>query len=173
MTTYARFISLVFAGLFAGFLTGVLVLELSLRSFDSTVYTHVRLVELDALDKLAAATLLPALITTAVLAYRTFRTNTRWLTVTALALLVVTFGLTLVVSVPINSDQLDWNPQSPPADWADTRDRWQIAHAVRTTAAVIAFAALAFAALLPTRTRSQRHAQPVTASSGTRHASRP
>ncbi|MEU4468037.1 hypothetical protein AB0G20_30885 [Streptomyces sp. NPDC024017] len=50
MTKYARFVSLVFTGLFAGFLTSVLVLELSLRGFDSTVYTQVRLVELDALD---------------------------------------------------------------------------------------------------------------------------
>jgi uncharacterized membrane protein len=153
MTKFARFASLLFAGLFAGFLTGVLVLELSLRSFDSTVYTQVRLVELDSLDKLAVATLLPALIATAVLVYRTFRTNTRWLTVAALALLIFIFRLTLMVNLPINSDQLGWNPQSPPADWTNVRDRWQIAHAVRTTAAVLAFAVLALAAPLPTRSQ--------------------
>jgi len=38
MTKCARFVSLVCAGLFAGFLTAVLVLELSLRGFDSTVW---------------------------------------------------------------------------------------------------------------------------------------
>ncbi|GAA4736851.1 MaoC family dehydratase [Phytohabitans rumicis] len=118
MTTYARFASLLFAGLLAGFLTAVLVLELSLRGFDGTVYTQVRLVELDSLDKLAVATLLPALIATAVLVYRTFRTNTRWLAVAALALLVFVVGLTLVVNLPINSDQLDWNAQSPPSSSA-------------------------------------------------------
>jgi uncharacterized membrane protein len=153
MTKYARFASLLFAGLFAGFLTGVLVLELSLRSFDSTIYTQVRLVELDSLDKLAVATLLPALIATAVLVYRTFRTNTRWLTVAALALLVFVFGLTIVVNLPINSDQLHWNAQSPPSDWTNVRDRWQIAHAFRTMAAVLAFAVLTLAAPLPTRSR--------------------
>lgn len=149
MTKYARFASLVFAGLFAGFLTAVLVLELSLRRFDGTVYTQVRLVELDSLDKLAVATLLPALIATAVLVYPTFRTSTRWLTVAALALLVFVFGLTLTVNLPINADQLHWSAQSPPSDWIDVRDRWQIAHAVRTTAAVVAFAILALAAPLP------------------------
>ena len=154
MTKYARFVSLVFAGLFAGFLTSVLVLELSLRGFDSTVYTQVRLVELDSLDKLAVATLLPALIATAVLVYQTYRTNTRWLTVAALALLVFVLGLTLIVNLPINSDQLHWNAQSPPSDWTDVRDRWQIAHAVRTTAAVLAFAVLALAAPLPRTRRS-------------------
>lgn len=153
MTKYVRLGSLLFAGLFAGFLIGVLILELSLRRFDSTVYTQVRLVELDSLDKLATALLLPALIATAVLVYRDFRTSTRWLTTAALALLVFVFGLTLVVNLPINADQLDWNVESPPSDWAEVRDRWQIAHAVRTAAAVLAFGFLAIAAVLPSRSR--------------------
>ncbi|MFI1359434.1 anthrone oxygenase family protein [Streptomyces sp. NPDC020898] len=148
-TKYARFASLVCAGLLAGFLTSVLVLELSLRGFDGTVYTQVRLVELDSLDKLAVATLLPALIATAVLLRQTYRTDTRWLTVAALALLVLVLGLTLIVNLPINSDQLHWNAQAPPANWTDVRDRWQIAHAVRTTAAVLAFVVLALATPLP------------------------
>ncbi|MDX3802564.1 anthrone oxygenase family protein [Streptomyces sp. AK04-3B] len=154
MTKYARFVSLVCAGLFAGFLTSVLVLELSLRGFDSTVYTQVRQVELDSLDRLAVATLLPALIATAVLACRTRRTNTRRPTVAALTLLVLVLGLTLIVNLPINSDQLHWNAQSPPSNWADVRDRWQIAHAVRTMAAVLAFAALALATPVPRTRRS-------------------
>jgi uncharacterized membrane protein len=153
MTGYARFASLLFAGLFAGFLTAVLVLELSLRGFDGTVYTQVRLVELDSLDKLAVATLLPALIATAVLVYRTFRTNTRWLAVAALVLLVFVFGLTLAVNLPINADQLDWTAQSPPSDWTDVRDRWQTAHAVRTIAGVLAFAVLALTASPPIRSQ--------------------
>ena len=153
MTRYARFASLLFAGLFAGFLAAVLVLEHSLRGSDSTIYTQVRLVELDSLDKLAVATLLPALVTTAVLVYGTFRTNTRWPTIVALALLIFVFGLTVVVNLPINSDQLDWNVESPPSDWANVRDRWQIAHTIRTTAAVLAFATLALAAPIPLRSR--------------------
>ncbi|WP_052763170.1 hypothetical protein [Jiangella alkaliphila] len=59
--------SLLFAGLFAGFLLAVLVLETSLRAFDASVYTQVRQVELDRLDALASATLLPALAATVVL----------------------------------------------------------------------------------------------------------
>jgi uncharacterized membrane protein len=151
MTRYARFTGLVFAGLFAGFLIGVLVLELSLRNFDRTVYTQVRLVELDSLDKLAIATLLPALLATAVLVYQGFRTTTRWLHVAALILLVFVVGLTVMVNLPINADQLHWNTQSPPADWTGVRDRWQIAHVLRTAAALLAFAALA--APFPLRSR--------------------
>ncbi|RSM72549.1 DUF1772 domain-containing protein [Actinoplanes sp. ATCC 53533] len=153
MTKYARVASLLFAGLFAGFLTAVLVLELSLRGADGMVYTQVRLVELDSLDKLAVATLLPALIATAVLAWRALRTSTRWPIVGALILLVLIVALTITVNLPINADQLHWNAASPPADWTDVRDRWQIAHAARTAAAVLAFALLAFAAPAPFRSR--------------------
>ncbi|MFF3223115.1 anthrone oxygenase family protein [Nocardia suismassiliense] len=151
MTNYARFASVLFAGLFAGFLTGVAVLELSLRGFDGTVYTQVRLVELDSLDKLAVVTLVPAVLSTAVSAYRT---NTRWPTVSALALLVFVFGLTLLINLPINADQLEWNALSPPADWSEVRDRWQLAHAVRTAAAILAFGILAYTASRPGRADS-------------------
>ncbi len=137
----ARFVSLLFGGLFAGFLVAVLVIELSLRSFDASVYTQVRLVELARLDDLAAATLIPALVATAFLVIFAARRRGRalWLTLTALMLLVATFATTLLVNVPINTEQLTWNVQAPPADWASVRDRWQIAHAVRTGAAVLAF----------------------------------
>jgi hypothetical protein len=43
-------------------------------------------------------------------------------------------------SLPINSLQLTWDVQAPPPDWADPRDRWQIAHVGRTGAALLAFA---------------------------------
>jgi hypothetical protein len=47
---------------------------------------------------------------------------------------------------------------APPQDWADVRDRRQIAHLVRAIAAVCAFIVLAAAAITqrPTSTRRQR-----------------
>lgn len=139
-----RWGSLFFTGVFAGFLVTVLVLELSLRGFDRHVYTQVRQVELDSLDKLAVVTLLPALITTALLVAFTFKARGRAprLTLVALALLVGILALTLVINMPINADQLDWTVQAPPGDWATVRDHWQIAHGVRTGAAVLAFGGL-------------------------------
>ncbi|MGW0811234.1 anthrone oxygenase family protein [Nonomuraea sp. NPDC002799] len=139
-----RWTSLMFTGLFTGFVVAVLVLETSLRSYDLHVYTQVRQVELDSLDTLATATLLPALISTALLlAFRfTSREHTFWLNLIALTLLLATFALTLLINLPLDADQLTWRVQRPPADWANLRDRWQIAHAVRTGWAVIAFATL-------------------------------
>lgn len=148
-----RLVNLLFAGVFAGFLVTAMVIELTLRNFGASVYIQVRHIELAHLDELASATLLPALITTVILAVVAFRTRGRetWLALMALALLVVVFATTLSVNLPINHDQLHWNVQSPPSDWANVRDRWQIAHAVRTVAAVIAFACMAASALISRR----------------------
>ncbi|GAA4633398.1 DUF1772 domain-containing protein [Actinoallomurus vinaceus] len=144
-----RFLSLTFGGLFAGFLVCVLVLESSLRHYDRFVYAQVRQVELDRLDILASVTLIPALITTAIVVISAINSRGRafWLTLAALGLLATVFVTTLIFNLPINSDQAGWNVHAPPADWAHVRDRWQIAHAVRTCAAVLAFALLGTAAM--------------------------
>lgn len=145
----ARFASLLFSGLFAGFLVGVLVLELAMRRFDANVYTQVRHVELVGLDTLAAATLLPALATTAFLLIADRRNRrTARLTLTALILLALALTISFLVNVPINGEQLTWVVQTPPAHWASTRDRWQLSHILRTAAAVLAFGCLCAAALV-------------------------
>jgi hypothetical protein len=153
----ARGASLLFAGLFAGFLLAVLILELSLRKFGASVYTQVRLVELDSLDKLAVATLLPAMIATTAVIVPAVRARIRIprLPLAALVLLILVFAVTLAVNLPINADQLSWNVQAPPADWASRRDEWQLAHALRTTAALIAFGCLTWNALTDSATTAR------------------
>jgi hypothetical protein len=146
MTRVVRGVSLLFSGLFAGFLLCVLVLENSLRGFDASVYTQVRLVELDSLDTLASVTLIPAIVTTVVLAIRV-RGNNRRVVLVAVALLLVVFATTLAINLPINADQSSWAVLNPPADWAGVRDRWQVAHLIRTVAATVAFGSLIAAAL--------------------------
>jgi uncharacterized membrane protein len=156
-----RFVSLVTGGVFAGFLVTVLVVESTLRSFDATGYIQVRRVELAHLDDFASATLIPTLIAVAILVAFGARTRGRafWLTLTALQLLVVVFATSLLVNVPINHDQLTWNVQAPPADWASVRDRWHTAHDVRTVAALLAFGCLSVAAIgTSATTRKAAHA---------------
>ncbi len=149
MDKLVRAASLLFTGSFTGFLLCVLVLENSLRGYGAAVYTQVRQVELDSLDTLASVTLIPAIITTVVLAIRS-RGNDRRLVLAAVALLVLVFATSLAVNLPINGDQAGWSVQNPPADWASVRDRWQLAHLVRTAAALLAFASLIGAALTRT-----------------------
>ncbi|MEV4234018.1 DUF1772 domain-containing protein [Nocardia sp. NPDC050408] len=148
MRTIAHFAAQIFSGIFAGFLIAVLVLELSMRDASAAVYTQVRQIELEWLDVLATVTLLPALIATAlIIAIRLRdRGSTRWLPITAFALLAGVLILTIIVNLPINADQRDWIVTTPPDDWANIRDHWQLSHAVRTVAATLAFAALSAAA---------------------------
>jgi uncharacterized membrane protein len=155
LESVARVVSVVFGGIFTGFLITVLVFELSLRKFDSSVYTQVRQVELVRLDTLASATLLPTVGATIILLCIALKWNSPGLGMVsaALGLLLIVFVTTIVVNLPINSDQLDWSVSNPPADWADDRDRWQIAHAVRTVAAAAAFGCLLIASGLHRRHR--------------------
>lgn len=158
MSRVVRGASLLFSGVFAGFLVCVLVLENSLRGLGASVYTQVRLVELDSLDRLASVTLIPAIITTVVLAIRA-RGNDRRVVLVAVALLVVVFATTLAINLPINSDQSSWSVQNPPSDWAAVRDRWQLAHLIRTAAALLAFGTLIGSAVFenpPTKSRPRK-----------------
>jgi hypothetical protein len=68
------------------------------------------------------------------------RGTARALTATAGSLLLAGLVLTLAVLFPINDAVLAWT--APPADRADVRDRWRAAHAIRSVAAVGAFALL-------------------------------
>jgi uncharacterized membrane protein len=142
----ARTVSIVFGGVFAGFMITILVLELSLRKYDASVYTQVRKVELVRMDTLATATLIPTIIATAVV----IALGLKWgspglgLSSVVLGLLLVVLVTTVVINLPINSDQLDWSVRRPPSDWTSDRDRWQAAHAVRTAAASLAFLCLVF-----------------------------
>jgi anthrone oxygenase-like protein len=157
----ARFASLTFAGVFAGFLVTVLVLELSMRSADGSVYTTVRHVELIGLDVLATVLLIPAAVATGVVAAARFSLGgaARWLPLAALLLLVSVFVLTFAVNLPINADQHGW--VTPPPDWASVRDRWQLAHAARTVAAVLAFGCLGLGEIrAPARGSGSRALEP-------------
>jgi hypothetical protein len=137
--------AVILSGLFGGMLLGVAVLESSIRGLSAQAYTQVRLVELDRLGGLATILLLPAIVATAALAWFTFKRHSagRWITLTALLLLLVAFAISVAISVPINTAQQSWSVVTPPSDWSNVRDRWQLAHAARTSAAVLAFVLLA------------------------------
>ena len=140
----ARIVATAFGGVFTGFLVTVMVLELSMRDLSASAYTQVRHVELDRLDILATATLLPTAIATIVLVSLGLKWGSPGLGLRsiALVLLLVVFIVTVVINLPINADQRDWSIAHPPSDWASDRDRWQVAHAVRTMAAVLAYGCL-------------------------------
>jgi hypothetical protein len=140
----ALFTSLLFSGLFAGFLTGVSVLEFSLRRFQAPVYTQVRQVELAHHQDLATVLLPGAIISTMILLAVTIKRRhpTRWPVLTALIMLAAIVVISLLVNEPINTEQHGWSVLAPPSNWATVRDHWQIAHLVRNILALLSFALL-------------------------------
>jgi uncharacterized membrane protein len=151
----SAFVAVLFSGLFAGFLTTVLVVEATLRGHGSAVYTQVRLIELEHLDDLATALLVPAILASVVFAVAVIRRRDtkRWLPLTAVLLLLATLVISVSISVPINTAQASWSVVAPPADWSAVRDRWQLAHVARTTTSVLAFVLLTAAAMRTTKTQ--------------------
>jgi hypothetical protein len=140
----SAFAAVLFSGLFAGFLTTVLVFETSLRDFGAAVYTQVRLIELQHLDDLATVLLLPGILAAAALTLAGIRHrgSRRWLALTGLLLLMATLAISVSINLPINTAQESWSVLAPPVDWSHVRDRWQLAHAARTTTAGLAFVLL-------------------------------
>jgi uncharacterized membrane protein len=153
--TPSAFVAVLFSGLFAGFLTTVLVVEATLRGYGSAVYTQVRLIELEHLDDLATSLLVPAILASVVLAVAVIRRRDtkRWLPLTAVLLLLATLVISVSISVPINTAQASWSVMAPPADWSAVRDRWQLAHVARTTTSALAFVLLTAAAMRTTKTK--------------------
>jgi hypothetical protein len=145
----SAFAAVLFSGLFAGFLTTVLVFETSLRDFGAAVYTQVRLIELQHLDDLATVLLLPGILAAAALTLAGIRHrgSRRWLALTGLLLLMATLAISVSINLPINTAQESWSVLAPSVDWSHVRDRWQLAHAARTTIAGLAFVLLTAVAM--------------------------
>ena len=136
----ARFITLLFGGLYAGFLLAVLFLEATLRGATAEVYVVVQHVKHANLDLLATATITPTIVggVLLLLLVRPWRSRPLALSAVGLLCILVALATTLLVNVPINAAQLGWSPQAPPANWVAVRDRWQTAHALRTALAILA-----------------------------------
>jgi uncharacterized membrane protein len=140
--TVARRASVLAGGVLAGVALTVLVLELALRRLDGPRYVEVRHAEFGWFTGFIGIVFVPTLVAVAAFAVLARRRGGSRPVAAALVLLLAAVVVTVVVNGPINVEQLAWDAQAPPADWADVRDRWQLAHAVRTAAIVAALCCL-------------------------------
>ncbi|MFC9082315.1 anthrone oxygenase family protein [Streptomyces sp. NPDC057062] len=142
-----RYASLLCCAILSGVAVTVLFLELALRQLNGPAYIRVRQVEFGFFTWYIGAVTVPTLVAVVMLVLQARRAHSAVLrpSVVALVLLLLALLVTLVVNGPINVQESDWNALTPPADWARVRDRWQIAHAVRTVAIVLALGFLGVA----------------------------
>lgn len=68
--------------------------------------------------------------------------------VASVAALVVWLGTTFGGTVVVNSAVIEWSAEAPPAEWRALIVRWGRIDVVRSSAAILAFAAVAVAAVV-------------------------
>jgi uncharacterized membrane protein len=144
-----RYTSLLGGGVFTGGALTTLIVELALRRLGGPGYIQVRQAEHAYFPWYIGAILVPTYIAVVMLVILARKAGSPALrpATAALVLLVLALVVSFAVNAPINLDQLDWNAREPPADWASVRDRWQIAHAIRTLFCVIALGCLGAAVI--------------------------
>jgi uncharacterized membrane protein len=86
----------------------------------------------------------PLLVMDAVLLLKMRRLADKAFAWTAFSLVftLVNAAITFAVNVPINRKFTDAPEHSAPEDWKRLRDRWAVAHNIRTTAQLLGFASL-------------------------------
>jgi uncharacterized membrane protein len=70
-----------------------------------------------------------------------------YLSLTACFLIVVALLITLLVEVPIDNRIKLWTPETVPADWTITRERWDVFHMARTFVSLASLGSFILAAL--------------------------
>jgi uncharacterized membrane protein len=124
------FVDVLAYGLYAGFLLSVAFIEATLRSAPAFTYVIVEQVKHANLNVLAMILLISSIVCSLVLLVLipSRRSPAFSLILAGLFCAVIAAAISLTVNVPINTSQRAWNPQAPPADWQQIRDRWQSAH---------------------------------------------
>jgi amino acid transporter len=70
---------------------------------------------------------------------------TRWIAAT---FLVAALAFTIIFNVPINLATGKWNPDNPPPNWKETRNRWERFQAIRSWLLLLGFASICVAVSL-------------------------
>jgi uncharacterized membrane protein len=71
-----------------------------------------------------------------------------WLTAAGMLCIVLMLAISLFGNVPINKQVIEWNPQSPPDNWLELRNRWDSLHRVRVVLDIAALILLLLGALI-------------------------
>lgn len=74
--------------------------------------------------------------------------NAFWLTVAGTLCIFLMLAVSLLGNVPINKQVIEWNPQSPPDNWLELRNRWDSLHRVRVALDIAALILLLLGALV-------------------------
>ncbi len=151
--TIVRYALLLAAGLLAGALFGVWLLEHSFRGGGS-FYTELKQLQISTftvpLSLLGAGTVVLGLV------YLFLVRGNRLAAGLALAgvlCFVVGFVITVWGHFPINARIVGWSVEAPPGQWSQLAEKWRLAHDLRTLFGVLGFGLLLASAFLSAKGR--------------------
>jgi uncharacterized membrane protein len=149
------FVSLVVVGLVAGIFLATQLGQLRVQNtLDARDFTLVKHSFEVAVGKVMPVLVIAAGMSIAPLIFLLRSSGPRFLAVVlALILWAGVIIATLVFNAPVNALAVEWNPEAPPANWEALRDQWHRGQTIRTSLAIAAFAAIAFAAVWPSTGR--------------------
>lgn len=142
LAALARWVAVLATGLLAGAVLSVWLLQGPIGS-SAALYVAFH----QAADPVYTRVLPPLGVTAMVAAVVALtaawsQVRARSLTLAAVGCLLLGLIVTIVVHFPINADVLTWSAATPPADWEALRDRWAVAHSVRSVLTLAAFVLL-------------------------------
>jgi uncharacterized membrane protein len=151
-TPVAMFVSLVVVGLVAGIFLATQLGQLRVQNtLDARDFTLVKHGFEVALGKVMPVFVIAAGVSIVPLVFllRSWGPAQFIAVVIALLLWAGVVVATLVYNAPVNALAVAWNPEAPPTNWQELRDRWHRGQTIRTPLAIAAFAAIAVAAVWP------------------------
>ena len=148
-----RYALLLAAGLLAGALFGVWLMEHSFRGGGS-FYAEMKQLQISTftvpLSLLGAVTVILGLIFLFLIRGNRFAAS---LTLAGVLCFVVGFAITVWGHFPINAQIMGWSAEAPPERWAQLAEKWRRAHDLRTLFGVLGFGLLLASAFFPVKGR--------------------
>lgn len=143
-----QFGTLFFAGLLAGFEIAVHYgIATAPRGLNAAGQILLRQALIVRLRIMAPALFFPAFVFGLVLTIQQRHSPALWLDGTAMVLFGVWIVVRIFRTIPVNSATMEWNPDSPPADWRKLVGRAERFHVFAAWGSVIAFACFLLGAL--------------------------
>jgi uncharacterized membrane protein len=152
----AMFASVILVGLVAGIFLATQLGQVRVQNtLDARDFTLVKHGFEVALGKIMPVLVIVAGVSIAPLAFLLYGGGRVRFIAVVLALLLWAGVIiaTLVYNAPVNALAVEWDPSAPPADWQLQRDQWHRGQTIRTPLALVAFMAIAFAAVVPSTGR--------------------
>lgn len=146
-TVLIRFVNVILISLIAGILCGVW-LGYNPKELSAHTYIEQQQSVINAFNVLMPVLGLITIVITVIGAFLQRANRNIFITLLIAAALLIVAGLvTRFGNQPINTIVMTWNPDTPPGNWIELRDKWWSLHIVRTFTSFFALCLIVWASI--------------------------